>query len=241
MSTITTATAPSPRDRRRLVSHETFELVFSTVYTGLTTNLLLVVSCLPFIVLTLTTDPVTSWPALATLAPLCTPAVVAVFGVFRSFTSDGSTQVVRTFWRTYRQQWRRSTALGALATTLVVVLAVDVRAVWGHTIGAVAIPVFVTLIALTVVTALVAAVALPDHPDVRLRDVLRASVFAGVRRWYLTAPSLLVLGMLASLVATRPALGLGLAMAPLLFVAWGGARYALSSALGTVPAPTASH
>ena len=58
-----------------------------------------------------------------------------------------------------------------------VVLAVDVRAVWGHPVGAVAIPVFVTLLALAVVTGLVAAAALPDHPDARLRDVLRASLF----------------------------------------------------------------
>ena len=228
--------------RRRLVSHETYELVFSTVYTGLATNLLVVIGCLPLVVLAVTTDPAASWPALALLAPLCAPAVVAAFGVFRAVTADGSTHVVRTFWRTYRQQWRRSTALGALVTALAVVLAVDVRAVWGHPVGAVAIPVFVTLLALAVVTGLVAAAALPDHPDARLRDVLRASLFAGVRRWYLTVPALVVLGMLASVVAARPAVGLGLALAPLLFAAWGAARYALHSTLGTVPAaaPAAS-
>ncbi|MCB7137429.1 YesL family protein [Cellulosimicrobium marinum] len=232
--------AISPQARRRLVSHETYELVFTTAYTGLATNLLVVLGCLPLVVLAVTTDTAASWPALALLAPLCTPALVAAFGVFRAFTADGSAQVVRTFWRTYRQHWRRSVALGATSTALVVVLVVDVRAVWGHPVGAVAIPVFVTLVVLTLVTALVAAASLADHPTARLRDVLRASLFAGVRRWYLTLPSLLVLAMLGSVIATRPAVGLGLALAPLLFVAWGGARYALRSTLGTVPAPVAA-
>lgn len=220
--------------RRRLVSHETYELVFSTVYAGLATNLLVVVACLPLVVLAMTTDPSASWPALAVLAPFCTPALVAAFGVFRAITADGSAQVVRTFWRGYRQHWRRSVAVGALSTALVVVLAVDVRAVWGHAVGAVAIPVLVTLIVLTLVTTLVATASLADHPTARLRDLLRVSLFAGVRRWYLTLPALLVLAMLGSVVAARPAVGLGLALAPLLFVAWGGARYALHSTLGAV-------
>ncbi|WP_083259804.1 DUF624 domain-containing protein [Cellulosimicrobium cellulans] len=229
-----TRSGASPR--RRLVSQETYELVFATVYAGLVTNLLLVLGCLPFVVLLVTTDPAASWPALALVAPLCAPAVVAAFGVFGAVSADASTQVVRTWWRTYRAQWRRAATLGALTTALAVVLAVDVRAVWGHAIGAVAIPVFATLLVLTALTALVAAAALPDHPAARLRDLLKASLFAAVRRWYLTVPALLVLGLLASLVAAKPAVGLGLGLAPLLFAAWGGARFALHSALGTVPA-----
>lgn len=232
------AATSRPGTRRRLVSHETYALVFATVYAGMATNMLLVLGCLPLVVLAVTTDPAASWPALALVAPLCAPAVVAAFGVFGAVSADSSAPVVRTWWRTYRTQWRRATALGALATALVVVLAVDVRVVWGHPVGAVAIPVLATLAVLTALTALVAAAALPDHPTARLRDLLKASLFAAVRRWYLTVPALLVLALLLSLVAARPAIGLGLAIAPLLFAAWGGARFALHSALGTVPAPT---
>ncbi|QJW36722.1 DUF624 domain-containing protein [Cellulosimicrobium protaetiae] len=227
--------ASSQAPRRRIFNHEMYELAFGTVYTGLVTNVLVVLAALPLVVLLLTTDPAASWPALVLLAPFCAPAVVAAFAVFRAFSADGSVQPVRTFWRGYRTHWRRAVALGALTTGLLVVVAVDVRAVWGLPVGAVAIPFFVTLGALGLVTALVATVALPDHPTLRLRELLRVSLFAGVRRWYLTAPSLLVLGMLVSLVATRPAVGLGLALAPLLFVAWGAARHALRSVLERNP------
>ena len=247
-TTVTPARTPvrasrssSQAPRRRIFNHEMYELAFGTVYTGLVTNVLVVLCALPVVVLVLTTDPAASWPAIALVAPLCAPALVAAFEVFRAFSADGSVQPVRTFWRGYRTHWRRAAALGAMTTGLLVVVAVDVRAVWGLPVGAVAIPFFVTLGVLGSLTALVATVALPDHPTLRLRELLRVALFAGVRRWYLTAPSLLVLGMLVSLVAARPAVGLGVALAPLLFVAWGAARHALRSVLDAAPAASPAH
>jgi len=238
VSAVTSSAAPAAPagPRRRLVSHETYLLVFGTVYAGLMTNLLLVVSALPLVALLVTTDPAASWPALALVAPLCAPGLVAAFAVFGAFSADPSAGVARTFWRAYRTHWRRSVAVGAIVTALVVVLAVDVRAVWGLTIGAVAIPVFLTLGLLVVVTALVALAAVPDHPQLRLRDLLRASSFAAVRRWYLSVLSLVALATLGALVVAHPALALGLALAPLLFAVWGGSRYALHAVL--TPAST---
>ncbi|PRZ08680.1 putative membrane protein YesL [Isoptericola sp. CG 20/1183] len=226
--------ARSPRagtPRRRLVSQETYETVFGTVYVGLATNAMLVVACLPVLVLLATTDPRASWPALAVVAPLVAPALVAAFAVFSALSADGSTTAVRTFWRAYRRHARRALAIGAMTSAVVVVLAVDVAAVWGARIGAAAIPVFVTLLVLTVLTALMALVAVPELPTARLRDLLRTSLYLAVRRWYLSVAALAVLGMLLSIVATRPAVGLGFVAAPLLFVVWGGCRFALRSAL----------
>lgn len=230
---VTTPPAPA---RRRLVAHETYTTVFGVVYAGLATNFLLIGSCLPFVALLLTTDPTRSWPLLVLLAPFCAPGVVAAFAVFGAFSADPSTGVVRGFWRAYRRHGRRALAIGAIATALTLVLAVDVRAVWGHAIGAVAIPVFVTLTLLTVATTLVALPAVPDHRDARLRDLLKIALFAAVRRWYLSGFALLVLGTLAALVAARPALGLGVATAPLLYVVWGGSRHAMSAVLTPAPA-----
>ncbi len=221
------ASARHPGGRRRLVSQEMYEMVFGTVYTGLVTNLLLVVACLPAVVLLMTTDPVVSWPAYAVVAPLVAPALVAAFAVFSELSAAGPATPARTFWRAYRTHFRRAVAIGALATALVVVLAVDVAAVWGARAGAVAIPVFVTLIVLVVATTVQALAAVPELRTARLRDLLRASLYLAVRRWYASAASLLVLGLLASVVVARPAVGLGLAAAPLLYVVWGGSRYAL--------------
>lgn len=113
----------------------------------------------------------------------------------------------------------------------VVVLAVDARAVWGSRIGAVAIPFFVTVGVLTVATATLALVGLAERGDVRVRDLLRAALYLAVRRWYLSAASLVVVGLGLAMVATRPVLGLGLAAAPLLYVVWANSRYAMRPVL----------
>lgn len=228
----------STSPRRRIVSQEMYETVFGTVYVGLATNALLVVACLPLLVLLLTTDPAVSWPALALVAPLTAPAAVGAFAVFHALSTDGSTTAVRTFWRAYRRHARRALAIGAMTSAAVVVLAVDVVAVWGARIGAAAIPVFVTLMVLALLTALVALAAVPVLPGVRLRDLLRTSLYLAVRKWYVSVLALAVLGLLAGVVVMRPAVGLGFAAAPLLFVVWGGCRAALRSVVpdGVTPA-----
>jgi uncharacterized membrane protein YesL len=220
------ATGAAPR-RRLLIGPETYEMVFGTVYTGLMTNLLLAVACLPLVVLVAASDPTATWPLAALTAPLLGPALAAAFAVFAAFSTDGSTTVVRTFVRAWRRHLRRGLAIGALATGAVVVAAVDVAFFWGRTAGAVAIPVLVTLAAGAVTTAILALVAVPEMSGARLREVLLAAVVLGARRWYLSAGALLVLGLLASLVAVRPVVGLGFAAAPLLYAVWGVSRFTL--------------
>ena len=209
------------------ISHDTYSQVFGTVYVALMTNLLLVLACLPFVVGLVVTDPVRSWPLLALVAPLCAPALCAAFAVFAAFSAEGTTAVARTFARSWRSVARRALAIGALVSGAVVVLGVDARAAWQSRVGAVAIPVIAVLVVLILATGLLALVAVVERPRARVRDLLRAALYLAVRRWYLTAASLLVLGLLATLVAARPALGLGLAAAPLLYVVWANSRYAL--------------
>jgi len=235
------------------IKHETYSAIFQMVYLGLATNALLLIGCAPLVIGLVVTDPTRSWPLLALVAPLCTPAVVAAFAVLASLPGDlvraaGMTRpspanrqpfvqdqrekgVVREFGRVWRLSWRRATTLGAMATAALVVLGVDVAWAWGQPIGAVMIPVLVMLMVLVVATSLLALVALAERPTARLRDVLRCSVYLAVRRWYLTAVSLLVLGLLAALFASRPALAVGLAASPLLYVVWANSRFSLRPAL----------
>jgi uncharacterized membrane protein YesL len=223
------AAGAAPR-RRPLIGPDTYEMVFGTVYTGLMTNVLLAVACLPLVVLVAATDPGVTWPYLALAAPLLGPALAAAFAVFAAFSSDGSTAVVRTFVSAWRRHLRRGLAIGALATGAVVVVAVDVVFFWGRTVGAVVIPVLVTLAVGTVLTAVLALAAVPDLPGARLRDVLLGALVLGARRWYLSAGALLVLGLLVSVVAARPVVGVGFAAAPLLYAVWGICRYTLRPA-----------
>ncbi|GAA1851570.1 ferredoxin-NADPH reductase [Myceligenerans crystallogenes] len=206
---------------------ETYELVFGTVYTGLAANLLLVVSCLPALFLVLATDLTATWPALVVAAPLCGPALAAVFALFGEFSAEGSVRPVRAFARAWRRHLRRGLLLGALGTAVTAVLTVDIAYFWGRTAGAVAIPVLAVLLAGTVVTAVLALAALPQRADASLRQILAAALFLGARRWYAGAAIVVVLVLLVSLTAARPAIALGFAASPLLYAVWGAARFAL--------------
>jgi uncharacterized membrane protein YesL len=211
---------------------EHFTAVSEMLYVGLTTNLLLVVGALPLVAGLLTTDPVRSWPLLAVAAPLCAPAVCAAFAVLSAFSTRRSTSVVRTFGRAWLASFRRAATLGVLATSGIVVLGVDIRFVWGRPAGAVVIPVLAVGMVLVVAASLLALVVIAERPRVRLRDALRACLYLGVRHWYLTLLSLVVLGLLEALLANRPAIALGLAASPLLYVVWANSRFTLRAALG---------
>jgi uncharacterized membrane protein YesL len=217
------------------IKHETLGTVFDMVYVALATNLLLVVSCLPLVAGLVATDPARSWPLLALAAPPCAPGLCAAFAVLCAFSSERGNMVVRTFAKAWRASLRRASALGALATAALVVLGADVRAAWGHPVGAAAIPLLVTAMALIAATSLLALVVIAERPTVRLRDALRACLYLGLRRWYLTGFSMAVLALLEALVASRPAIAFGLAAAPLLYVVWANSRFTLREALGPLP------
>lgn len=215
----------------RQISHETYATVLSVVYLGLMTNALLLVGCLPLLVVLVTTDTALSWPLVALATPLSTPAVAAAFAVFSASAADPGAGVVRTFARSWVAVFRRAATLGALAAAALVVLGVDGRAAWGRPVGTWAVPVLATLAVLVVATTLLGLVALAEVPRTRLRDVLRACLYLGVRRWYLTLGSLIVLALLLTLFTVKPALAIGLAAAPLLYVVWANARHSLRPVL----------
>lgn len=209
----------------------TWESVFGICYTAMMTNLLLAVGSLPLLVLLVTTDPRASWPALVLTGIAAVPALTAAFAVFRDFTLAGAGGVIRTFARAWLAHLRRSLAVGMLAGGVAVVLIVDVVTLTGSRAGAIATPVLVVLLALTLATALTALVATVERPDARLREVLKASLYLSLRRWYLTAASFAVLALLAWLLTTSPALAVGLAASPLLYAVWGNARFTLRPVL----------
>lgn len=217
--------------RRRLISADMWDTLFGVVYLVLGTNAMILVAAAPLLVLSMTTDPRYAWPALAVAAVAAAPAASAAFAVFGRFNVERSTEVVRGFWRAWAAHLRRSLAVGAVAVGGTVVLWVDVVALYDHRPGALLVPLLVVLIALLWTTALLALVASVERPEARLRDVLKASLFLGVRRWYLTLVSFLALGSLLVLFVQSPAIAIGIATAPLLYAAWGNSRYSLRPVL----------
>lgn len=207
--------------------------LFEIAYVALMTNLLLIVACLPLTAVLMTTDTSRSWPLIALLAPLCAPAVTAAFTVLGRYSSDRDTAVINNFGRSWRATARRSAVVAGLASAALVVLGVDAAAAWGRPVGAVVLPVLVVAMVMTVATTLLVLVVLSEHPRVRLRDAGRACVYLAVRHWYLTVFSLLLLAAFQSLLATRPAIALGLLPAPLLYLIGANSRVSLLPVFGT--------
>ncbi|MFH8252288.1 DUF624 domain-containing protein [Microbacterium sp. B2969] len=222
----------------RRISHESYANVFGVVYLGLMTNALLLVASLPLVVLLVMTDPARSWPLLAIAAPFAAPGVTAAFAVFREHAA-GSTSVARDFVRGWRATWRPAVALGGMLSALVVVLLVDVRFFSDSPFGVVAIPFLGVLTLLALGIGLLAFVAIAEEPGARLRDLLRASAWLAVRRWYLSAVSLLVLAAQAALFASLPAIAIGIAASAALYLAWANSRFTLRPVLAIEDTKTA--
>jgi len=220
------------RPAARRVGHETYAGGFRLVWTALAVNLLLALTTSPLLaVLGLLTDPVAAWPRVLAVSVVCGPALVGAFGVFAAPDEP----VGRTFWSAYRSGWRRGLAVWAAAAAAVGVLGVDVAgaltgsgAAWAGPL----LPLFLVGIVVVVAVAAFALVAAVELPDARFGALLRACVFLVVRRWYLALVSVAVLGLLAAAVVTHPVVGALLACSPLLYVVFGNARYALSTAVG---------
>lgn len=224
----------------RRFSHETYAALFSVVYLGLMTNALLAVACLPLLAVLVASDPAQSWPVLTVLVPaVVAPALTAAFAVFSSYSTDPTVGVIRTFLAAWRATYRRSLTLGAAVTGALVVLAVDVVWARGTALGGAAVPVLVVLALLVLATGVIGLATVAEAPAARLRDVLRVCVYVAVRRWYLTALSFFSLGLLLAAFTAAPALALGVAAAPLLYVVWANSRYSLRPVLPAAAPGTA--
>lgn len=212
-------------------SHDLYDKVFGVVYLGMLANLLVAVTCSPMLVILFATDSSRTWPLLALLSPICAPALAACFAMFTYFSEEGPTGLVRTFFRAWRRSLRPAAIVGGAASVVVVVLSVDVVAAGRSHTAAIAIPLLLMLDVLVVAVTLLALVGVSEHPSARVRDIVKPAVYLAVRRWYLTAFSLLVVIGLGGAVAARPVIGLGLATAPMLYIVWANSRYTLQPIL----------
>lgn len=210
----------------RRISADTYANVFATVYLGLMVNLMLLIGCAPLVLLLLTTDPVVSWPLLVIAAPLCAPALAGALTAFRAH-GLGEGRIVRAFWAGWRRTAPKALVVGAVSSLVLAIVLIDVRAVSAASWAVVVVPLCATVALLVLATAPIALTALVEAPATPLRVLLPAAGALAVRRWYLSAVSLLVLAGQAALFTTSPALALGLTAAPALYLVWANARFAL--------------
>ncbi|WP_167132795.1 ferredoxin-NADPH reductase [Paramicrobacterium chengjingii] len=210
-----------------------YATVFGTVFLAMGVNALLVVACVPFLALLMTTDPSLSWPLLAVTGALCAPGLAASFSVFRQHKS-GENRVVKPFVDALRATWRAALAVGFLVAGVIVVAVVDLVMLVSTEAGMLVAPVLTVVAVIALATGVVSLVAISETASARLRDIVRVAAVMSVRRWYLTAASLVVIGIQAAIVVAAPALGIGITSAACLYVVWAGARFALQPAVAPV-------
>ncbi|MGO4533624.1 DUF624 domain-containing protein [Leifsonia sp. 2MCAF36] len=214
----------------RRISHGAASTIFDVVYLGLATNLMLALACLPLLVLLIGTNPAETWPYLAATAALAAPGCSAAFTVFREHGQNGAGPV-RAFLRGYKATWRKALAIGAATAALLVVLLGDVRALASSAVGVVVVPLLLMLSVLALAAAMLSLVAIAEVPIARLRDVLRAAVLLGVRRWHLSLVSLLIGAVQIALFVNLPAIAAGVTAAAALYLIWANCRYTLRPVL----------
>ena len=205
-----------------------FLKISGVLYVGLATNVLLTLTSLPLVLVLAFGDPTQGWLPLVLATIAAIPGVPAAFEVFRSYSDDASVSVVRTFAKTWWKALRKSLTIGAFAVGAIAILVIDIVWAWGQQIGAVAIPVFVIAAAIAAATALGTLVAVVERPEAKLRELAKAALYLMLRRWHLTALSFLGCAALIAIITQRPALGLGVALAPLLYLVWANTRNTLN-------------
>jgi len=204
-----------------------FLSVSGMFYVMLMTNFLLALTGAPVWILTLLVDLRSSWLWVAVTAILLAPGLAGAYSVFKSYSLDASLTAIRTFFSGWWGSCKRVLPVGFFFQGLFFIVGVDfyVMTLWGY--GSLALPVTIVLFALAGVTAMISWVGLLDRPDLTRRAVLKASLYLGVRKPGWSLLSLFVLGLVASIIWVKPAIGLGLLLGPALYVVWGNSRRTL--------------
>jgi len=231
--------AQHPAQRRGLAGRipspgfETFVGIFGFIYTFLAGNVLMALANAPLMLcLALVADPVAAWPFFLALSVTVGPSLAGLFASFQALHEDGTAaKPVASFLKGYSHGFRRTAPLGLATVAVLIFLGVDLAIVQSVPAAALLVPVIVTAAAVTVTVAVMAIAGVVLLPNATLKDLLKASLCLTVQRWYLSLALLALLGIIASAALLQPVLGVALAPAPLLFVAWSNASYAYSSAL----------
>ncbi|MDR7275024.1 hypothetical protein [Catenuloplanes atrovinosus] len=194
------------------LSYGTWETVWSFARKALTLNLALALTNLPLLIALAVVAEPTAYPLFFGLLALTAgPSVAAAFGYLHGELS---------YLAAYRRFFRAALLRGGLTVALLAVLAVDVVALHDRPAGAYLVPLFVVLSVLVAAAGVVALALLPLRPGTRLWAGLLTAAYAAVRRWWLSALTLLVLAAVALAVTRAPVLGLATLPGCALILAW---------------------
>lgn len=131
--------------------------------------------------------------------------IAAAFQVFAAAGERGAPAPWRDAWHGVHRYGMRATTVWALLCALLLVVMMDVFAIWATPWAAVIGPVLGMLVLLGVPTALIALAGLSRNPDLTLPALVPASAWLAVRRAPLL--TLVVLGAWVMTVLAQPVAG----------------------------------
>ncbi|WP_051796926.1 hypothetical protein [Catenuloplanes japonicus] len=194
------------------LAYGTWDLIWSFAHRALVLNLALALANLPLLFALAVVSAPGSYPLFfGVLALSVGPSVAAAFGYLHG--SGSYPACYRRFFRAALLRW-------TLAVALTGVLLADIVALHDHAAGAYLVPLFVVLTVLVPAAGVVSLALLPLRPELRLWAGLLTSAYAAVRRWWLTALTLLALAAAALAVNQAPILGLATLPGCALILAW---------------------
>jgi uncharacterized membrane protein YesL len=213
---------------------ETFGSIFGFVYTFLAVNFLLAAANAPLVFfLSFVRDPVAAWPFFLALAVTIAPSLAGAFTAFHALAEEDGSAVkpVAVFLRGYKESFRRAAPVGIIAVVLLGFLGMDLAILQSMPAAAVLVPLVVVAAATAVCVAVLVIAGMILLPQVRLKSLAKAALYISVKRWYLSLAALALLAIVAAAALVQPVLGVALAPAPLLFVVWSNAAFAIKAEL----------
>lgn len=213
---------------------DTFELVFDLAYVIVGTSVLFTFTTLPLFATLYLFNPAEMVGIIALEALLLFPALAATFGVFQRFSNEGDASVVRNYFRAWWRSLKRALILGVGTVAILLGLLIEFTYLWTTQSGALIAPILVVS-ALAVATFALYSLAInASQPDAALKTILKAAVYVPIRHPFFLVFSWLVLVALAALTVSFPAVALGLAVAPALYLIWSNVGYSLNASIASL-------
>jgi uncharacterized membrane protein YesL len=204
---------------------QTYESIFSVVWSGLAINVMLGIINAPLILaLTVVAEPFRSWPIFLVLSLALGPCMSAVFYCFDQYRAEGKIAPFGDLMRGFRRHGGK--ALGIWVGTLITeaVLLVDLIVLQQTQFGPLATPPLVMLMVVVLLTSINMLWANVQYPQARIFALIKVSLYVGIRRWQLTLFTVVLLGALVYGIALQPTLGLLIGPALALHVVFNNCR-----------------
>lgn len=221
--------APARQRRMFNVSQETFESIFSFVYTALMVNVALIVFNLPLVtMLFLVPDPLASWPFFLLLSLTFAPSLAGAFATFLTMRDDGPARPLQAFWRGYRRNAARAGVVGVASGLIVAIAMLDLTALAGTPAAMLVGPLLVVLACTAVAIAIFAVAGFALYETVRAWPIVKASVYLAAKRWYFSIMALALVAIMIAAALLQPVLGIVLVPSVTLFAVWGNAHFSFT-------------